>query len=432
MDNPYRLRTVVLVGGERLPMLLRRSDGVPLFDPTAYVLSQVRGRSQSAATIERHLRGIMHLQVFTEAEGINIDDRINSGRLLSIHELDALAEAAGRPIETIVERLARRQEAATPPEPVARPVSLERYRTRLIKAGQPSVAADSTGTRLRIMRDYIKWLASRRIGRCTDDNDIAVRRTTLEVFINGVNARVPAKRGGGDRPLPEGLPEERIKRLLEIVSPDATDNPWKDFNARIRNELIIQWLHRLGIRRGELLAVRIGDMKGASGNVTIVRRPDSPDDPRTRQPLVKTRGRELPLGDLFQSTQQYVIEIRRKLPGATKHPFLFVDVRTGRPLSHSGLTKVFQDLSDALGFNVAAHLLRHSWNDAFSAEMDRKKVPEATEKKVRSYLQGWRETSSTSAVYTRRHVRKAAEQVLLTMQEQIFHGEMRDKTDGAQ
>ncbi len=235
--------------------------------------------------------------------------------------------------------------------------------------------------------------------------------------------------GGNDRLLPEGLPKEQIKRLLEIVAPDSSENPWRNHKARVRNELIVQWLYRLGIRRGELLAVRVSDMKGVSSDVTIERRPDSADDPRIRQPLVKTKGRSLPMASLFQPTQKYILEIRAKIPGATKYPFLFVDVRTGRPLSHSGLTKVFEELSTALGFNVSPHLLRHSWNDTFSAAMDRKKVAEATEKKARSYLQGWKETSNTAAVYTRRHVRETAKKIMLDMQEEIFHGKERGRTD---
>jgi integrase len=429
MDNPYRMKTVVMDGGERLPMLLRRADGMPLFDPAVYALTQVRGRSQSSATIERHIRAVMQLLAFAEAEGIDLDERIWTGRLLTMNELDALAEAAARPIETLVERLAERQAATRPPKVPVRPASIERYRARLKSEAPPSVVADSTGTRLRIMRDYITWLASRQIGALTDDKDIAIRRMTLDSVISGLNARVPAKRGSNGRLLPEGLSTDQITRLLEIIAPDSVANPWRDPKARIRNELIVQWFYRLGIRRGELLAVRVSDMKGASSDVVIERRPDSADDPRIRQPLVKTRGRSLPMASLFQSTQKYILEIRTKLPGAIQHPFLFVDVRSGRPLSHSGLTKVFEDLSGALGFNVAAHLLRHSWNDAFSAEMDRKKVPEATEKKVRSYLQGWNETSNTAAIYTRRHVRETAEKIMLQMQKEIFHGKTHGRTD---
>ena len=179
MDNPYRIKMAVLVDGERLPIVLRRVDGMPLFDPTVYALSQVRGRSLSAATVERHLRGIMHLQVFAEAEGIDIDERVKSGRLLTMYELDALTEAAGRPIEVLVERLARRREATTVPGAATRTVSLERYRARLKKDAEPSVVAESTGTRLRIIRDYLRWLVTRQVGRLADDGEVAKRLAFL-------------------------------------------------------------------------------------------------------------------------------------------------------------------------------------------------------------------------------------------------------------
>ena len=166
--------------------------------------------------------------------------------------------------------------------------------------------------------------------------------------------------------------------------------------------------------------MRIPDIDGRSQQVSIKRRPDAKDDPRAKQPLVKTRGRDLPIGVIFKDTEHYILNVRRSVPGAIKHPFLFVEMRTGRPLSHQALTKVFSELTEALGFSVAAHLLRHRWNDEFSALMDRKKVSEATERKVRSQLQGWAETSNTAAAYTRRHVREAAAKHMLEMQKQTF------------
>ena len=183
---------------------------------------------------------------------------------------------------------------------------------------------------------------------------------------------------------------------------------------------MIHWLHKLGIRRGELLAVRTPDINGRSQEVSIARRPDAADDPRGRQPLVKTRGRDLRMSALFKDSQHYLLDVRRSVPGAARHPFLFVDMRTGRPLSHSALTKIFGELSAALGFRVTAHLLRHRWNDEFSARMDREGVPEDTERKIRSYLQGWGETSKSAANYTRRHVREAADKHMLGMQKKTF------------
>ncbi len=420
MENPYRTKMVVAADGERLPVLIHRANGMPLFDPSVYISTQVRGRSQAAATIERHLRAIMHLLVFAEVEGIDLDQRIWMGSLLAPHELDALVEAAGRPIKSLISSLANRRDRPEPAASAGGPRSLERFRARLNAAETPAVDPASAGTRLRAIRDYIKWLAERRIGQLIEDSEIAAYRDALQRFIEGIDARVPSTGRHDTSQLPEGLSEEHIQQLLEVIDPEASNNPWTDGRARIRNRLIVQWLLGLGIRRGELLAVRIPDIKAMSQEVSIKRRPDSPDDPRARQPLVKTKGRNLPMTAIFQDTERYILEVRGAIPSATKHPFLFVDVRTGRPLSLSGLTKVFRDLSAALGFLVTPHLLRHSWNDRFSALMDQKKVPETTEKKVRSYLQGWSETSNSAAVYTRRHVRDQAAKQMLAMQERIF------------
>tara|TARA_R110000851_G_scaffold65260_1_gene148256 strand:- start:459 stop:632 length:174 start_codon:yes stop_codon:yes gene_type:complete len=52
--------------------------------------------------------------------------------------------------------------------------------------------------------------------------------------------------------------------------------------------------------------------------------------------------------------------------------------------------------------------------------MDQNKVPEETERKARSYLMGWSETSGTAAVYTRRHVREKAKRVSLDLQERVL------------
>ncbi len=54
----YAVRMIRLESGERLPILVSRS-GLPLFDPTLYVLAELRARNRSGATIEQALRAIM-------------------------------------------------------------------------------------------------------------------------------------------------------------------------------------------------------------------------------------------------------------------------------------------------------------------------------------------------------------------------------------
>ena len=64
--------------------------------------------------------------------------------------------------------------------------------------------------------------------------------------------------------------------------------------------------------------------------------------------------------------------------------------------------------------------LCHTWNDSFSEEMDKNRVGEEQEKKARSYLMGWSETSGTAATYTRRHIRKRAQAASLQLQKNVI------------
>ncbi|WP_374762262.1 tyrosine-type recombinase/integrase [Massilia scottii] len=96
------------------------------------------------------------------------------------------------------------------------------------------------------------------------------------------------------------------------MGPTSPDNPWHGNFARERNFLLIQWLEALGIRRGELLGIRISDIDFRNNTVQILRRADDPSDPRRYQPNAKTLDRVLPLSDgLVQMTQNYIINIRR-------------------------------------------------------------------------------------------------------------------------
>ena len=65
-------------------------------------------------------------------------------------------------------------------------------------------------------------------------------------------------------------------------------------------------------------------------------------------------------------------------------------------------------------------VLRHTWNDFYSEEMDKNRVGEEQEKKTRSYLMGWSETSGTAATYTRRHIRKKAQAASLQLQKNLI------------
>lgn len=235
-----------------------------------------------------------------------------------------------------------------------------------------------------------------------------------------LNVRLPRHKGRNTIGQREGLQPEVAERLLSVTSPISPENPWKGKGTRIRNALQVRWFCELGLRRGEVLNVKISDINFQSEELTVVRRADDPQDPRKDQPLVKTRDRKIPLSPSFcKLRHEYITNTRRAPEGARRHPYLFIAMGTGAPLSLSAVNAIFAELRNTFNGEfdaVTPHVLRHTWNDRFSDIMDNAKVSEAEEERMRSFLMGWAPTSKTSVNYTRRHVRLKAQQVSLAMQ----------------
>lgn len=426
-QSRYQVKTVVAASGERLPILLG-SDGLPLFEPTLFALTEIRAKNRAANTIGNSLRGILIFYLFLDLNGIDLRRRLTTGQLLSMGEIEDLVRLCRLPIENIVPASIQ-EEARSVRGPV---VSMEKFRQRVASEVAREITPTFAATRLRCIRDYLKWLASDTSSRVGVGSEY---RTAIEAagrfVVGAIDARLPAGDNRGKLGEREGLAPDSVKELLRIIDPGSPDNPWQDEHSRFRNELIILWLYYLGMRRGELLGVRVSDIDFRKGTVIVARRADDPTDPRKVQPNVKTRAREIPLSQLLQDkTNAYVVKYRSALQAARKHRFLFIASDSGAPLSIPSFAKIFNVLrakSPGLPRNLFAHLLRHTWNDRFSEEMDKRGVSEETEKKTRSYLMGWSETSGSAATYTRRHVRKKAQEASLRMQERMAGTEVNNE-----
>jgi integrase len=312
-------------------------------------------------------------------------------------------------------------------------LSLEKVRMRLRTGELDEVDPAFAATRIRYIRNYLEWLVTDlQARRALDESVLETLNASLQRVVSALTAQIP--KGGSKTAiqLREGLSPEMVSELLRVVSPQSPDNPWKGEYSRHRNELIVHWLYYLGLRRGELLGIRIHDIDFRKDTVTIHRRADDAVDPRINQPQSKTKAREIPLGEGLKSrTYAYVMNHRSTLQGARKHDFLFCADVTGQPMSLPTLNKMFTVLRAKcpnLPDSLSPHVMRHTWNDRFSEEMDKRRASEESEKKLRSYLMGWSETSGTAATYARRHTRKKALAVSLKMQEQLV-GEDRQCDD---
>jgi integrase len=401
-----QVRTIVTPKGERLPLLMRR-DGLPDYQSTAFVLVEMRARNLSCSAIDKALRAIAILYRFLQSRNANLQIRIRSGRLFTLQEFDALVHLcrahanSEAPEETNVLRWARPRGGGN---------SSSAYQSKFVSAAV-------TAYRLSVIRDFVIW-------SIRTMNPVSVNSEAMTSdFKRLIDSRSPPVRANLSSQR-EGLSIEEAQLVIDVVTPGVPGNPWSGAHAQRRNHLIILWLLRLGLRRGELLGVRISDIDFVRGRVTIHRRADDIDDPRTLQPNAKTLPRELELkGELVELTEDYVLNDRLAFAGARRHDFLFVASGAGLPLSLSSITKIFRVLSAQPAMHASplcAHLLRHTWNERFSEIVDQRGVPEETEKRVRSYLLGWSDISKSAAWYTRRHVKKKAASISVAMQERAL------------
>lgn len=397
-----------------------------MFAPTIFALTEVRGKNLAANTIGIVLRSVMAFHLFLDGRGIDFDGRLANGKLLSLGEVEDLARLCRLPLTELAALSSSSEGTAL------NMVSLEKVRMGVQKTSTTDVDPDVAASRLRYIRMYLQWLATERLSRHGLAPSVASRLGDTARFVaEAIDTRIPHGSGRNAIGQREGVSDEVVEELLRVVDPHSPDNPWRDQHTRYRNALLIHWLLYLGLRIGEVLGVRVSDIVVYRKEVTIHRRADDPDDPRRYQPQTKTRARVLPVGDtLLAETQAYILNHRSAFPQAKKHAFLFVASRTGKPMTLATVGKLFKELRErcpSLPEGLSGHVLRHTWNDAFSKKMDEAGVPPDNERQARSYLMGWSPTSDTAAVYTRRYVRNKAKEVSLGLQNQLVSQGKRDE-----
>ncbi len=139
-------------------------------------------------------------------------------------------------------------------------------------------------------------------------------------------------------------------------------------NTRVRNVLIYRLLRFGGVRIGEALKIKAVDLPsieragssalrrlyGEPYAVKIKRRPDDPDDTRTREARVKRGDRcvELP-DDLVEDLQAYA-KVRSQ--SASVSPYLFISsVDPAKPLSQSRAEKIIKIIGNAAHDYFSVH-----------------------------------------------------------------------------
>jgi len=404
-------------GGERFSILLAGAPQTPLFYPTVFAVEQRRSAGLAANTLWRDGQALMPLLLWADRQGIDLEQRFGQGDFLTKVEVASYARAVKRTLPRL-RSLAAPARRATPSRNA--PTNLETFRSPHVPS-EKGVATDWSSFRIWIAREYLSWLADKTSPyQALSDRAHQERTAAREQMRSALKSHMTGRGGRSKRK--EGLSERQQARLLDVIKPDSPENPWVQPYVRVRNQCLITFLLGLGPRKGEALKQRIAHVDMGRLEISIVRRPDDPDDDRRLEPNVKRVGRIVPMErDVADQLSDYISDWRTALPGAEKTDFLFLTAQ-GRPMSHEAVEKVFTTLRNEfpeLPDNLSSHILRHTWNDNYSVQMDKNRVNSTDEIRTRSYLMGWSQTSGTAAQYTQRSTRNRAAEHSRAMQKKV-------------
>lgn len=411
--SKYSVVTVHMHSGESMPMLLDSTTGLGVFEPTAYAL-HLRSRNLAANTIGQALHSVQLLYQILGANQICLLDRIKANTLLTLGEVDALVEQC---------KLKKHDLNEIHYGPIDEKVA--RLDIARLKKGRKAIARlepverNTAVVRLKYVTSYLKWLVEYAyLQNLPSDRELFNKVGEKTVQAMSVRTPTVSKRNSTKRK--RGWTKEDEARLLALVHPNSPANPWQNAFIRNRNYLIVGFLLGTGVRKSEMLGIKINDLKFADNTVFIARRADDPEDPRHRPPTQKTYDRTLALGnDLIEQLKRF-IKIRAAVDEARKHPYLFV-TETGAPMALNTVDFMFSTLRKHLpGIKyLSAHICRHTWNDRFSKLVEGS-MNEAEEKKVRNFLMGWSDDSRSAENYTVRFLEMQAHKALIELQSDVY------------
>lgn len=407
--------------GERVPMLLDAS-GLPLFYPTLYATAQLRNAGLAVNTIKNRLEDLKVLFRWELAFSRDLLSEFKQSQFLELSDIVSLRDFAKLDMREL-------QEPATASSKTTRQCTDHLAAHVAPVASRPTVRRQQHYNRLSTIAEYLEFVASVITQHKGSPKDVAA----IDRMATAIRRHRPRGLSNkfNDDPHDKSPPSELINRFMAVTAMDHPENPFRDESTRYRNAILFGLLRYTGMRRGELLSLRISDFDfGNEPLVWIRRTQDDQHDNRRYQPVAKTKERPLPLPQfLADQIQDYVTTVRAKITPARKHPYLLVAHRKGKsqgqPLSQSALGSQIMARMRTVDPEFALiypHSFRHHFNYELSVRIDKqnkrakehpgdsanKPVTEAQELDMRAFLNGHRSIAS-GATYNKRHIREEAD-----------------------
>jgi integrase len=387
----FHRRNVIASDGERFSLLVD-DNGLPDFWTTLYLTTHAR--SSKHDTTRSYINHLIHFKVWEALQGETIQDRIlrryreavdgfwgfATPSFITVEE----AQAIGRHCK-LTTKAARR---ATKVKKSKNVLSLQ-AQLPVSRVPDPVVSVFQHRNRLAVVAKYVEFVAQSILRNCKYYADCV---SPIDSMKNAILAQKPSAQGGrednGD-PDSKAPPPEVFEEVMRLVDSNCSDNPFTGL-VKKRNSLLFRILYETGMRSGEVLQLKVEDIKFSKELISVVRRHDDPEDKyRAIEPNAKTLGRDLPVPkSLIDDIRSYILHERSKINQATKHSFLFVSYKgptKGLPLSMSQFAKIVQKISSdeslisyiilnglSSKIKVKRHGFRHSFNNRISVQVDEK------------------------------------------------------------
>ena len=392
----YKVKKFIMSSGERGCLILDKKSNLPTYYQNLFLTTDIRNRGATASTMEIVATNLLIFSNFLDGRGIDIIERVELKKYLSVAEIDDLVRYAKQRFD--------RQKIIN--------IKSTNYRF---------IAKRTFSYRIHVFSRYLKWLC----GLVHSSKGIHAKYE-VDVFIESIRAHIPRNSSLNMNEISEkSLNEEEIKVLFRLLEIGGIENPFHK-EVQVRNRLIFTLLLNLGLRAGELLNLKIDDFDLRDNTLSVVRRHDSKEDGRSYQPLVKTGERVIPLSDeLAREIFDYISNSREKMTKRKKHNFLFVAHCTGKnagePLSISAYEKVISTLKRASPelYNLSGHRLRHSWNYMYSKGIEGAELEYNRRKDLRNYLMGWAKESIMCDRYNYKYISQQEKDVVLKVYKSV-------------
>jgi integrase len=391
----------IRIQGYRAKVLLQ-DDGMPVFYPNLYVTLEQSGRALN--TQQKYLEHIGLFEDFLVYESIDLIGRLKrrpDSHYLTDEEIARFVSDAGCQKAMLDKKYSG---------------------ARLLPSVYEYVGKVHAEQRLDAVRNFLGFLYDKLGDRATRGE--AVIDVTRR-FNRKIKAAKPAwkKNKIGDM---KGLNRQQRERLIEVMHPASPENPFASAALKLRNYIVLLLGLDMGLRRSEMLLIKLSDIYWASGELAVVDLEDGSVDTRKQAPGFKTHERQLVMADELTWALKEYVDNYRVLKGrssvAKEHPFILVSHRRneGRPLSIKALDGIFPRVGEAVPElkDIHPHLLRHdavyTLLESMRDELEKLTPEDRTTKvqKVLTFAFGWSPDSSMPGLYGAKFWKEEADKAM--------------------